>query len=65
MKNHKNIKLSKNVDLELNIHPMLGLLIGIDRFRYSSKTRTKYILFILCFSVELEITRFKSDWDRL
>jgi hypothetical protein len=56
MKNYKNIKLSKNVDLGLSIHPILGLLIGIDRSHYSSKTRTKYVLFILCFSIELEIT---------
>jgi hypothetical protein len=60
MKNSKTIKLSKNAKLELDIHPMLGLLIGMDRYHYSSKTKTKYILFILCFSMEIEITRKKK-----
>ena len=60
MKNYKNIRLSKNVYLELNIHPILGLLIGVDRYHYSNKTKTKYILFILCFSMEIEITREKK-----
>ena len=60
MKNSKTIKLSKNAKLELDIHPMLGLLIGRDKFEYTTKTRSTYILFILCFSIQVEVNIVKQ-----
>ena len=46
--------------ISCKISPAMGIAIGVDRYRYANKTRRTYNLMILCFVIEVEVTRWKN-----
>jgi len=49
--NSKNGKCSLNVEA----HKFLGIVVGVDTYKYKEKTRRTYVVMFLCFLIELEI----------
>lgn len=47
-------------NISCRINPAMGIAIGVDRYTYTNKTRRTYNLMILCFVIEVEVTRWKN-----
>ncbi len=51
---------NRRINLEINIHPIIGIAIGRSSYTLKNMKRVNYILHILCFSIELNTQKLIS-----
>ena len=55
--------LKNHYILTAKIHPCMGLAVGFDTQTYSNKIRRNYMLIILCFVIQLDVSKNKKVKD--
>ncbi len=50
----------KDIKTSAKVAPAFGILVGVDTYEYPQKVKKSYVIVLLCFIMEIEVTKYKE-----